>query len=131
MFEETISESFLVEREDRPPVLVWIDCDYYEPARLVMERLISCIPTGCVIYFDDVDVEFGSRLTGETKLIYEINNGLFGDDVELVPDENLSKGSRRIYRFIKRKHDLQYERIVDRPWGAGIPRSHSNDSPMP
>jgi hypothetical protein len=131
MFEETITDSFLAELEDQPPILVWVDCDYYEPARLVMERLIPYLPTGCVIYFDDVDAEFGSRLSGEAKLIYEINHGLFGNDIELVPDRNLSMNSGRIYRFINRKYDLQYELTVDRYWGTGVPRSPTNDSPLP
>ena len=130
-FEDTLVESVFIELEERPPILVWIDCDYYEPARLVLERLIPYIPTGCVIYFDDVDAEFGSRLAGEVKLIYEINNGLFGGQIELVPDRSLSLDSNRIYRFINRKHDVQYARLTNRYWGAGIPRSLSNDSPLP
>jgi hypothetical protein len=131
LFEDTLTSSFLAELENNPPILIWIDCDYYGPARLVLERLMPVLPTGCVIYFDDVDVEFGSRLVGETKLIYEINQGLFGDDVELVPARNLSNGSFRLYRFINQKHNLQYNRITNRHWGQGIPRSLSNDSPMP
>lgn len=130
-FEQTLTEELLEELAAQPPILVWIDCDYYEPARMVLERLVPYLPNGCVIYFDDVDVEFGSRFSGETKLIYEINHGLFGDNIELVLDKNLSLNSGRIFRFINGKDGQQYERLPDSHRTAGIPRPLSQSSPLP
>jgi hypothetical protein len=130
-FEDTLTESVLEELATQPPILIWIDCDYYEPARMVLERLVPYLPNGCVFYFDDVDVEFGSRFSGEAKLIYEINQGLLSDDIELVLDKKLSLDSRRIYRFVNGKNGRQYERLPDSHWAAGIPRPLGNNSPLP
>jgi hypothetical protein len=101
-FENSIDTEFLASLVQYPPILVWIDCDYYTSARTVLTRLINAIPNGAVIYFDEYDnLNFGSRLTGEARLVHEINSGLLGDDIELVPDPHLSLHSRRIYRFMK------------------------------
>ena len=63
-FETTLNDQVLAEFERRPPILVWIDCDYYTSARVVFERLIPYIPSGCVIYFDEYEFNHGSRFTG-------------------------------------------------------------------
>ena len=85
---------------------------------------------GCVIYFDDYDLNFGSALTGEAKLVHEINNGLLGEDVNLVLDRNLSMNSNRIYRFTTTRADREFERREEKMfWGKARPRS--NDSPLP
>jgi len=101
-FEDSIDARFLASLTEEPPVLIWIDCDYYSSARTVLTRLIDRIPNGAVIYFDEFDnLNFGSRLTGEARLVHEINSGLLGDNIELIPDLRLSLQSRRIYRFLK------------------------------
>jgi len=101
-FEQTLDAQFLRSLEAHPPILIWIDCDYYTSTRVVFERLIDYIPNGCVIYFDELDnLNFGSRVTGEARIVHEINSGTFGDNIELVPDLQLSLRSRRIYRFIR------------------------------
>jgi hypothetical protein len=101
-FEDSISPELLASLAKCPPILLWIDCDYYTSARIVLTRLINTIPNGAVIYFDEYDnLNFGSRLTGEARLVHEINSGLLGNDIELVPDPYLSLHSRRIYRFMK------------------------------
>jgi hypothetical protein len=111
--------------------LVWIDCDYYSSARTVFEKLIFCLPNGCVIYFDEYEqLNFGSRFTGEARLVYEINHGLFGDDIELVLDSNLSLNTNRIYRFIRYKSPIQYEKTVKHEWATQV-RKRTNDSPLP
>ena len=61
------------------------------------------MPSGCVIYFDEYEFNFGSRFTGESRLIHEINRGEFGDGIELVLDSDLSWDLRRCYRFINRR----------------------------
>jgi hypothetical protein len=67
-----------------------------------MERLIDYIPNGCVIYFDELDnLNFGSRLTGEARIVHETNSGTFGENIELVAEPRLSLHSRRIYRFLR------------------------------
>jgi hypothetical protein len=73
--------------------------------------------------------DFGSRFTGEMRIVSEINSGRFGDGVELVRDRSLSWNSDRVYRFInlnaKAKHRLK-------PQVAGHHVRHRGDgSPFP
>ncbi len=84
-----------------------------------------------MIYFDELDnINFGSRFTGEAKLVYEINNRKFGEGIELVLDVELSFNSRRIYRFINFQSPVQYEGLLDiKP--PDVLGERSNDSPLP
>jgi len=129
-FEETLTDELLQSLKIDLPILVWIDCDYYSSARTVFERLIPYLPSGCVIYFDDYDFNFGSRFTGESRLIYEINHGRLRDDIELVLDRILSLNSNRVYRFIHYQSGIQYERLFKENSAAQL-RRRTNDSPMP
>jgi len=130
MFEDTLTPELLDRFRREPPVLVWIDCDYYTSARSVMEKLLPVLPNGCVIYFDEPEFNYSSRFTGEMRLIHEINRGLYGEQIELVLDLDLSLNSRRIYRFINAENDAVYEpyrKINSREFG----RKRGNDSPLP
>lgn len=100
LFDQTITPRLVEQLRDTLPILVWIDCDYYTSARTVFDRLIQALPSGCVIYFDEPYFNYGSRFTGEARLIHEINAGHLGEGIELVPDLALSLNSNRIYRFI-------------------------------
>jgi hypothetical protein len=112
-------------------MLIWIDCDYYTSTRTVFERLLDYIPNGCVIYFDDFDdTNFGSRFTGEARLVHEINGGKFGDDIELVLDMKLSLDTKRIYRFVRFESDLRYE-LLNRENLQYRVHYRTNDSPLP
>lgn len=129
-FDQTLTDEFLGTLEHDLPVLIWIDCDYYTSAKIVFERLIPYIPTGCVIYFDEYEFNFGSRFTGEARIVYEINHGCFGEGIELVKDERLSLNTSRVYRFINSKIGRHFERI--RPLNtADELRMRTNDSPLP
>jgi hypothetical protein len=130
-FEASITEEFLGTLKTYLPILVWIDCDYYRSARTALERLISYLPNGCVIYFDDYDnINFGSRFTGEARLVYEINSGKFGDGIELVRDPGLSLDTSRIYRFINYYSPPQFECISKMP-RSEVMNPRSNGSPLP
>ena len=113
------------------PVLVWIDCDYYSSSRVVMERLIHYLPTGCVIYFDEYNMlNFGSRFTGEARLVREINSGQFGDNIELVLDSELSLSSNRVYRFVRFGPGPRFtSRALENV--PNMVRLPSNGSPLP
>lgn len=130
-FEHSIDAAFLEALRNQPPILVWIDCDYYSSARTILSRLMDRIPNGAVIYFDELDnMNFGSHLTGEARLVHEINSGAFGADIELVPDLKLALQSRRIYRFFR----IPPNRIIARHGehnAAGQVRQRSNGSPLP
>jgi Methyltransferase domain len=130
-FEDSITPGFLASLEKSPPILVWIDCDYYTSAKAVLTRLLDWLPNGAVIYFDDLDnLNFGSRLTGEARLVHEINCGLLGEDIELVPDPDLSLHSRRLYRFMKiPPNRLLFE--PDSPNEPGQVRRRADGSPLP
>jgi hypothetical protein len=130
LFEHTITPQFLDGLGEHRPILVWIDCDYYSSARAVMERIWRHLPTGCVIYFDEYEFNFGSRLTGEARLVHEINQGLLGDDVELVLDGELSWDLHRCYRFINLATENPLE-LRHPPVPASYVRRRTNDSPLP
>jgi hypothetical protein len=130
-FEDTLTDTVLDELKRAQPILVWIDCDYYKSARTVFERLLPTLPNGCVVYFDDYEFNFGTRFTGESRLVYEINHGAFGDGIELVLDRHLSLDTERVYRFIRCDSScIQYERL-SRLERAGKPRAISDGSPLP
>jgi Macrocin-O-methyltransferase (TylF) len=130
-FATSLTEEFLGSLKTYLPILVWIDCDYYSSARTVFEKLIFSLPNGCVVYFDEYEqLNFGSRFTGEARLVYEINHGLFGEDIELVLDPSLALHTRRIYRFIRDGSGIRYERLL-RTNSAHQVHWRTNDSPLP
>lgn len=130
-FHETLTDEFLRSLKTHLPILVWIDCDYYSSAQSIFQKLIFHLPNGCVVYFDEYEqLNYGSRFTGEARLIHEINHGLFGDGIELVLDSDLSLNTKRIYRFIRYKSDIQYERLSKVNWVNQV-RYRTNDSPLP
>ncbi|MBK8021309.1 MAG: hypothetical protein IPK19_07705 [Chloroflexi bacterium] len=129
-FEETLTPEFLETMRVDLPILIWIDCDYYTSARTVFERLIPYIPSACVVYFDEYDFNHGSRFTGEARIVYEINKGMFGAHVELVLDRALALHLNRVYRFINEEAESRYQRL--RPiHDSGQLRRRTNDSPFP
>jgi hypothetical protein len=130
-FEDSIDTPFLASLAEQPPILIWVDCDYYSSARTVLTRLIDRIPNGAVIYFDEFDnLNFGSRLTGEALLVHEINAGLLGDNIELIPDLRLSLQSRRIYRFLKIPPNRLLSEAESRNETDQV-RRRSDGSPLP
>jgi hypothetical protein len=130
-FEQTITDAFLASLDQSPPILIWIDCDYYSSTRSIFERLIDRIPNGCVIYFDDLDnLNFGSHFTGEARLVHEINTGAFGDNIELIPDTRLSLQSRRIYRFFRLPPNRLYSDLRE-PNALMHVRLRADGSPLP
>jgi Methyltransferase domain len=130
-FERSINDAFLNSLQLSPPALIWIDCDYYSSAKVIIDRLLDHIPNGCVLYFDDLDnLNYGSKLTGESRLVWEVNHGSFGDNVELVLDSSLSLLSRRIYRFIRVPPNRLFERRGERN-AADHVRLHADGSPLP
>jgi hypothetical protein len=129
LFEHTLTNEVLSRLHDTPPILIWIDCDYYESTKQIFEQLAPHIPTGCVVYFDDIHFNYSSRFTGEMRAIAEINDGRFGDSIELVPDRALSWSSNRLYRFINLNARTRH-RLKDRPQGDPV-RYRRDDSPFP
>lgn len=130
-FEETLAGELINELKLCKPILVWVDCDYYRSARTAFERLLPILPSGTVFYFDDWEFNFGSRFTGEARLVHEINDGLLGEEIELVLDRSLSLNSNRVYRFIHfNSAAIQYERL-SKPLREGKARPLGNGSPLP
>ena len=130
-FEDTLTQDVVDIFRVEKPILIWVDCDYYTSAVTVFERLLPVLPTGAVFYFDDYDFNFGSRFTGEARLVHEINTGKFGQDIELLCDTELSLDSKRVYRFINyRENSPDFQRINAEGW-KGTPRPIGNGSPMP
>ncbi len=130
-FEQSVDDAFLARLGECPPILVWIDCDYYFSTRTVMERLIDHLPNGCVVYFDELDnLNFGSRFTGEARIVHEINAGAFGESIELVPDTRLGLQSRRVYRFFRLPPNRTLTAIPGENSGARV-RWRGDGSPLP
>ena len=131
-FENSVNESALSPLRAELPILVWIDVDYYSSARTVLQKLIPYLPNGCVIYFDEYDnMNYGSRLTGEARLVHEINQGALGGEIELVCDRELSLSSMRIYRFVRFGDGPRYAPITRENHSAGVPRQPGSGSPLP
>ena len=132
MFAESLTDQLLRTFRSELPVLVWFDCDYYSSARVVFERLLPHLPNGCVLYFDEYEqLNFGSRFTGEARLVHEINSGVFGADIELVPDSKLSLDTKRIYRFVRTQPTLRYESISTAAHTPQLVHWRGNDSAFP
>ncbi len=130
-FDDTITNAFLTSLKSSPPILVWVDCDYYSSAKTVMERLMPHLPNGCVVYFDEYDnLNYGSRFTGEARVVYEINRGLFGENFELILDRKLGLDSDRIYRFMHFGSQLRYPPLYTEN-APNVVHFRSNDSPLP
>jgi hypothetical protein len=128
-FEDTLTADLLATFCEEQPILVWVDCDYYSSTRTVLERLLPYIPSGCVVYFDDFMYNYGSRLTGEARMVYELNQGELGDGVELVLDRELGLDSSAVYRLIRLEGGPRYERVTPYVLRAG--RKRGNGSALP
>lgn len=128
-FEDVLSPELLETFQRQLPILVWIDCDYYSSARTVLERLLPFIPSGCVIYFDDYRYNHGSRLTGEARVVFELNRGDYGAEIELVLDRQLGLDSDSVYRFIRFEGGPHYQSLIPPPLHPG--RRRGNDSALP
>ena len=128
-FENVLTAGVLERFRWELPVLLWIDCDYYSSARTVMERILPYVPSGCVVYFDDLSYNYGSRLTGEARLVHEVNRGDFGPDLELVLDRELGWDSNAVYRLIRAEGGPRYSRAQPLPPKPG--RARGNDSALP
>jgi hypothetical protein len=129
LFADTLTDQILRQFEEYVPILIWIDCDYYSSTKQVFERLTPYIPTGCVVYFDDLHYNFGSRFTGEMRVVCEINQGAFGRGVELVPDRELSLDTNRVYRFVNLEAKVRHRRRARSP--VDPVRRRRDDSPFP
>lgn len=128
-FDQSITDEFLETLTREPPVLVWIDCDFYSSTVTVIKRLLPYLPNGCYLYFDEFEFNYGSRFTGEARVVHEINTGKFGDDIELIFDAELSLNSRRIYRFMRYENGVHYTMKDPITFDEG--RSPTNGSPLP
>lgn len=129
LFEETLTPELLRTFRDHLPLLVWIDCDYYSSTRTVVELLLPYLPSGCVVYFDDYDLNYGSHLTGEARVVHELNQGAFGEGLELILDHELSLDSQRVYRFVRLEGGPNYERATEYQLNPG--RAPTGGSPLP
>lgn len=130
LFSDTLTEEFLLTLRKDLPMLIWMDADYYTSTRSVFEKIIPFIPNGCVIYFDEPEFNYGSRFTGESKIIHELNNGEFGEGIELILDTDLSLNQKRVYRFINVNAESKYERLFKLNVKSELHR-RTNDSPFP
>lgn len=129
-FEDSLTPEVLEPLRAELPILVSIDCDYYSSARTVFERILPYLPSGCVMYFDDYELmNYGSRMTGEARLVHEVNAGEFGDGIELVFDPRLSFDTPRVYRFVRFEGGPHYDLLHPPRLNPG--RRRLNDSALP
>lgn len=107
-FENTIDGDIINKLKCKKPVLIWIDCDYYSSTKSALLPIMPYIPTGCTVYFDNVNINYGSSMTGQMKMVREINEGTYGEGYELVLDRELSWDSKKVYRFINLENEIMY-----------------------
>jgi len=130
LFSDTLTDELIETLREHPPILIWMDADFYSSTKSVFERLAPHIPSGCVVYFDEYEFNFGSRYTGEARIVHEVNRGDWGEGIELVSDRDLSLNSQRVYRFINMKRSKVFNRLC--PLNVeGELRRRSNGSPLP
>jgi hypothetical protein len=129
LFNEALTGELLDNFREQKPILVWFDCDFYSSTRSAFERLLPVLPSGCVVYFDEYEWNYGSRFSGESRFVHEVNAGIFGDDIELILDENLSYDSKRVYRFVRASDGPHYELAT--PPVPNVGRHRTNDSALP
>lgn len=133
-FETSLTPELLEILKDEPPILIWIDCDFYSSTLTIFETLLRYIPNGCIIYFDDFELlNYGSRFTGEARLVAEVNRGQFGDNIELILDKELTFDSSKVYRFIRAGEGPRYRLKQGRHSVNTTNRrlNESNDSILP
>lgn len=130
-FEDSMTPEVLAQFQEEQPVIVWVDCDLYTSSVTVMERLLPFIRSGCVIYFDDYDFNFGSLATGQARLVHEINHGRLGPDIDLALDTELSWDSRNIYRLLRFAADAPQFRKLKPRRTAPVARDIVDGSPFP
>jgi len=65
------------------PDFLLIDCDYYTSTRDVFDALKERLPSGAVVYFDDLGTNYWNRNLGEERLIHEVNTGELGPQYHL------------------------------------------------
>lgn len=130
-FEDSLTPEVIDTFRTQKPILVWVDCDLYTSSRTVLERLLPHLPTGCVVYFDDLPFNFGSRFTGQARLIHEINTGQFGATVELAPDPYLSWDSGRVFRVVHFAEDAPTYRKLQKRMTPPSARGIGDESPFP
>jgi Macrocin-O-methyltransferase (TylF) len=131
LFSDTVNAEVIATLTEYRPILVWIDCDYYTSARDALVPLLPHLPNGCVVYFDEPELNYGSRFTGEARLVHEVNRGLYGDEYELVLDRQLSLNLSRVYRFINFAGEFGYEPVQRVQQPGPIARHRGDDSPFP
>ncbi|MCB9207681.1 MAG: hypothetical protein H6611_10320, partial [Ignavibacteriales bacterium] len=129
-FSDTLTDEFLKTLRTNLPILIWMDADYYSSSKSIFEKLISYIPNGCVIYFDEPEYNYGSKFTGESRLIYEVNHGKFGEGIELILDSQLSLNQKRVYGFFNFNAVPQFKKITKDNYESHLHR-RTNDSPFP
>ena len=99
----------------KPPLFISIDCDWYSSTIEVLDELADLLPHGCVFYFDDVAINFYSTKTGEMRAIREVNEGRYGDHIELVEIDLAPRWRKQLYRWINLDRAReQNEALIDR-----------------
>jgi len=72
-FEQTLTPALRDRLAKTPPSIITLDCDYYSSTLTVLRWLEPFIPSGAVLYFDDIWAFHGSPEHGQLKAIAEIN----------------------------------------------------------
>lgn len=93
---------------EQPPVFVSVDCDYYSSTVDVFQTVLEVAPHGCLFYFDDVEATLWSDRLGELRAIAEVNEGRFGEHLQLVEFPLwIETGEIRHYKKVYRLVNLE------------------------
>lgn len=85
-----------------PPTIVTIDVDYYSSTKTVLEWLEPILPSGALLYFDDIWSFHGHPEYGEIAAINEFNERAEG---WLIPYPELGLVSR-VFVYVRKKLEI-------------------------
>jgi len=72
-YEKSLTPALRERLSKTPPSIVTLDCDYYSSTFTVLEWLEPFLPSGAVLYFDDIFSFHLSPNHGQLKAIHDIN----------------------------------------------------------
>ena len=105
-FEKSLTDSLRKELARSPPSIINLDVDYYSSTKIALDWLEPIMPSGCLIYFDDIWSFFGNPNMGQLYAIQEFNNR--GEGI-LTPYSSIRQSILIGKTFIYSRKNFEYK----------------------